>query len=293
MNTIYTFSDSKKPFDINDLNELVYDFMEKGIPLAPMVKYPIYIPSKGRAHLNTASAVLDKSGVTYKLVVEPQDYDAYCNVYSSDRVIQMDKNNQGLAYVRNYIKKYSRDRGEEKHWQVDDDIKGFKIRKRDADKNEKVEALTCLSIVEHCTDMFSNVAISGINPDRFAFDRKFAVRKNKLTCQCVLIDNNINGEWAFGGLEDWHYTLSVLENGYCTLAFDHLMTYSPPPGKVSGGCTDIHYSDTVWKPVLEQFSRLWFGKFRIQEQPNSPKRWRLKPARRFFTDYKQNLIPKK
>lgn len=288
MMNIYSFTDEPTPFTMDDLNDLVYEYMERTTPITKNNKYTIYIPSKGRARTNKATRTL--SGLNYKLVVEPQDYDEYCLIHSSEHVIQLDKNNQGLAYARNFIKNYSRSIGEEKHWQVDDDIEGFKVRKKGAERNEKVTAITCLSIVEHCTDMFSNVAVSGINSDIFAFSRSRAVQKNKLTCQCVLVDNKMKGDWAYGGVEDWHYTLSVLENGYCTLAFDHLMTYSPPPGKNPGGNTGTHYSDNVLKPMLEEFIKLWPGRFVIKEEPTSFKKWRLKPARKFFSDYKQNLI---
>jgi hypothetical protein len=288
MTNIYSFTDEKKPFDLTDLNQMVYGFMDRDAPLADMNKYTIYIPSKGRATTTKATNTL--KGLNYVLVVEPQDYAAYCKVHSPNHVIQMDENNRGVAYVRTFIKEYSRSIGELRHWQIDDDIEGFKVRKQNTDKNEKVSAITCLSIVEYCTDMFTNVAISGINSDVFAFSRRRAVQKNKLTCQCVLVDNTIDGEWAL--VEDWHYTLTVLKNGHCTLAFDHLMTYSPAPGKCPGGNTDIHYSEDILKPMLEEFIKVWPGRFFIKEEPNSPKKWRLKSARKFFGDYKQDLILK-
>jgi hypothetical protein len=290
MTDIYSFTDERKPFDLTDLNQMVYEFMDRNVALTDVNKYTIYIPSKGRA--TTIKTTNTLKGLNYILVVEPQDYDAYCKVHSPNHLLQMDENDQGLAYVRNFIKQYSRSIGELRHWQIDDDIEGFKVRKQNTDKNEKVTAITCLSIVEHCTDMFTNVAISGINSDVFAFSRRHAVQKNKLTCQCVLVDNTIDGEWAFGGIEDWHYTLTVLKNGHCTLAFDHLMTNSPAPGKYPGGCTDIHYSENVLKPMLEEFKTLWPGRFFIKEEPNSPKKWRLKSIRKFFNDYKQHLILK-
>lgn len=287
---IYSFTDEKKPFDIDDLNQLVYSYMESDNPLGDINKYTIYIPSKGRP--TTVKSPTTLNGLNYILVVEPQDYEAYCKIYPTRHLLQMDKNNQGLAYVRNFIKKYSSGIGEVKHWQIDDDIEGFKLRKQTSDRNEKVNAITCLSIVEYCTDMFSNVAISGINSDIFAFSRTRAVQKNKLTCQCVLVDNTVNGEWGYDGAEDWHYTLSVLEDGYCTLAFDHLMTYSPAPGKNPGGCTNIHYADHVLKPLLQAFVQRWPSRFLIKEELTSNKKWRLKPARKFFGDYKQNLVLK-
>ena len=291
MMDIYSFTDDPAPFDINNLNEMVYGFMDAGVPLSSKNKYTIYIPSKGRASTTKVTDILH--GLDYFLVVEPQDYEAYCKVYPVDKIIQMDKNNQGIAYVRNFIKKYSCAVGEIKHWQIDDDIEYFKIRKKNSDKNIKIKSIFALSIVEHCADMFSNVAISGINSDTFAFSRTRAVQQNKLTCQCVLVDNLINNEWAYNGAEDWHYTLSTLEKGYCTLAFDHLMTYSPPPGKNAGGNADIHYIESVLKPLLEKFVKRWPGRFSIKEEPSSNKKWRLKPSRKFFGDYKQGLILKK
>lgn len=290
MTDIYTFIGEQKPFDEKDLNQMVYDLLDADTTFADINKYTIYIPSKGRATTNKSTMTL--IGLNYKLVVEPQDYETYCKVYPKDVIIQMDKNDQGLAYVRNFIKEYSRGIGETKHWQIDDDIEGFKIRKHNINKNEKVSSLVCLSIAEMTSDMFSNVAITGINPDVFAFARTVSIQKNKLTCQCVLVDNNIDASWEYDGAEDWHYTLSVLERGYCTLAFHHLMTYSPAPGKNSGGCKDIHYADHILKPLLQNFVHRWPGKFLIKEEENSPKRWRLKPARKFFGDYKQQLIYK-
>jgi glycosyltransferase involved in cell wall biosynthesis len=288
MMNIYSFTDESKPFTIDDLNEMVYGYMERTMPMSENNKYTIYIPSKGRARTNKATRTL--SGLNYKLVVEPQDYDEYCLIHSSERVVRLDKNNQGLAYARNFIKQYSRTIGEEYHWQVDDDIEVFKFRKKNVDKNEKVNAIFAVSIVEYCTDMFTNVAVSGINSDTFAFSRSNAVQKNKLTCQCVLVNNSFDIDWAYGGVEDWHYTLLSLEKGYCTLAFDHIMTHSPPPGKQAGGNTNTHYSDNILKPMLQEFVTLWPGRFNIKEEPLSQKKWRLKPARKFFSDYKQNLI---
>lgn len=287
---IYSFTEESKPFDVDDLNEMVYNFMEMNTSLNSINKYTIYIPSKNRPNTVKVTDILQ--GLNYLLVVEPQDYEAYCKVYPVEKILQMDKNNQGIAYVRNFIKQHSNAVGETKHWQIDDDIEYFKIRKKGSDKNIKVDAIFALSIVEHCTDIFSNVAISGINSDTFAFSRTRAVQKNKLTCQCVLVDNLINNDWAYNGAEDWHYTLSVLEKDYCTLAFDHLMTYSPPPGKNPGGNADIHYIETVLKSLLENFVQQWPARFLIKEEPTSNKKWRLKPSRKFFSDYKQNLILK-
>jgi hypothetical protein len=290
MSDIYKWTDEPKPFDMNDLNQLVYDFMENGIRLHNINKYVIYIPSKGRANLARTTQTIE--GLNYKLVVEPQDYDGYCKVYSADKVVRLDKNDQGIAYARNYIKQYSRDRGEEKHWQLDDDIEKFLIRKHNTTKNVPADPLLCISIVEHCMDMFSNIAISGICSNPFAFSKPCAVQVNRLAYQCVLVDNSVSTVWELSPTEDWVYTLSALEAGHCTLAFHHIMQQSAPTMKLSGGNLSAYVNDKR-KLSYETFINAWPGRFELKEYPDSPKRWRLHHLRKFFNDYKQIPILKK
>ncbi len=291
---IYSFTDTGKPFDIIDLNEMVYNFMDDGTPLSTTNKYTIYIPSKGRSHVNITPALLKQYNLRYKLVVEPQDYEEYCNVHSENNVVRLDRNDMGVAYVRNYIKQYSRSIGEECHWQLDDDIDRFLLRKRGADKNTPTSPLLCISIVEYCMDMFSNVAVSGICANPFAFSKKHAVQINRLAYQCMLVSNSTEIEIAnLKAGVDWDYTLRSLEAGYCTLAFHHIMQQSAPTMKLSGGNTNIAYVGDKRKLSYEAFIKLWPNRFSLLEVPTSTKRWRLKHVRKFFNDYKQIPILKK
>jgi hypothetical protein len=290
---IYSFTDAHRPFDVDDLNALVYDLMEAGIPLSPRLKYPVYIPSKGRAHLHITTNTLQMAGIPYKLVVEPQDYDEYCKVHGAENLVRLDKNDMGMWYVRNYMKKYSKALGEEKHWQLDDDIEYFMFRKQSVGKNHRADTLTCLTIVEHCMDMFSNVAISGIGTNAFAFSKEHAVNINRLAYQCVLVDNSNDIEVRqVGAASDWDYTLLSLEAGYCTLAFHHIMQRSAPTLKNSGGCTNIAYVGDKRKHSYESFIKLWPNRFEVKEYPNTRIRWRLRHSRKFLNDYKQTLILK-
>jgi len=288
---IYTFTEESKPFDMNDLYELVYGYMERDQPLWEINKYTIYIPSKGRPTRNKTAKLL--KNLNYKIVVEPQDYDDYSKVYPAESLVKLDFNDRGLAYVRNYINQYSRCRGELYHWQMDDDVDCFKFRKKNYTKNETIEPLLAISIVEQCMDMFTNVAISGIGANAFAFAKHYPVQKNRLTYQCMLINNLIENEWKMGGVEDWYYTFDVLEQGYCTLAFHHIMTQTSSTMQSPGGSTDIHFAGDKRKLLYEQFIKLWPNRFILKEYPDSVKRWRLQHIRKFFNDYKQDLILKK
>lgn len=290
MTSIYAFAEEQKPFDMNDLNELVYTFMESARPHSIMNKYTIYIPSKGRPTKNKTAELL--GNLHYKIVVEPQDYADYNSVYSDQQLVCLDKNNGGLAYARNYIKQYSNSIGEFFHWQMDDDVDCFKFRRKGTSKNETVEPLMAISIVETCMDMFTNVAISGIGSNAFAFSKKHAVQRNRLPYQCMLVNNMIDNDWKMGGVEDWYYMFDVLEQGYCTLAFHHIMTQTSPTGVVAGGSTDMYFNGNKRKLLYEEFIKHWPGRFIIKEYPNSIKRWRLQPIRKFFDDYKQFPILK-
>lgn len=284
---IYSMLGITKPFNVS---EYVYDLLDVGTPVSTTNNYTIYIPSKGRPTNVKTTRTL---GILhYVLVVEPQDYDDYCKVYPVEQVLRMDKNDQGLAYARNFIKQHSISIGEDHHWQMDDDIEFFKVRKRGSKKNENVDPILALSIVEHCHYKFTNVAVSGICSNVFAFSKRYAVQKNRLAYQCILVNNNIDVDWDIGGTEDWHYTFTVLEHGYCTLAFHHIMTQTTPTMQNSGGCTGIHFAGDKRKKLYQEFINRWPGRFMIKEYPNSPKRWRLQPIRKFFNDYRQEPILK-
>lgn len=287
MTSIYDFTNTSKPFDMVDLNEMVYKFIDTGIPLSSKNRYAIYIPSKGRPNTTTA-AVLDAAGLEYKIVIEPQDYDSYLSVHGHGKLLVLDKNDGGLRYVRNFIKRYSISIGETKHWELDDDLEQFYIRPKSSPKNIPSDALFCLTAVEHCMDMFSNVALAGICSYAYAFSKRYAVQKNRHVYQCVLFDNSVTvAESALCAVEDWDHTFTVLEQGYCTLAFHHIMQKCTPTMKIAGGATTTVYAGDGRKRAYEAFIKQWPGRFMLKEYPKSVKPWRLQHIRKFFNDYKQ------
>jgi hypothetical protein len=287
MTNIYNFTKLNKPFDIQDLNTFMYNLMDN--LSVPINKYTIYIPTKGRAGIAKTMSMLDRENIKYVLVVEPQDYDTYVTHYPNVNILQLDVDDMGVVYARNYIKKYSRSVGESKHWQMDDDLEKFFIRKHNATKNTPVSPLECIHIVETCTDLFSNVAISGMDGPTYAFSKKYGVQLNRDPGGCVLIDNTVDADWDYRSTEDIHYSLSVLEAGYCTLRFSHVMVQSAPPMKNPGGNTDADYkSFDKLKEAYENLIRRWPDKISLKENPpNKPIRWVLR--RKFYKHYNQQL----
>ena len=62
----------------------------------------IAIPSKGRAKKVETLTIFPEA----ILFVEPQDYNLYKESYPKNKIININKNDQGISYVRNFILNY-------------------------------------------------------------------------------------------------------------------------------------------------------------------------------------------
>ena len=56
-----------------------------------MNKYPVYIISKGRWEKPLTANFFKKDGVDFKIAVEPQEYDAYCDSVGKKYVMKLVK----------------------------------------------------------------------------------------------------------------------------------------------------------------------------------------------------------
>jgi len=205
-------------------------------------KYSIYIPSKGRAENCKTAEILEEEGLDFKLVVEPQDSEEYSKRFGKVRCVVMDKNDQGVAYVRNWIKTYSKAHGEDHHWQIDDNIGWFKVREKG--KNLKSSASKCLSKVEEFYDSFENIGIAGLAHTAFAFAYKVDFGVNKQVYSCVLIRNDLAIKWRPDTVEDTDYSLQVLMQDkfkWCTVLFYKILIDKAKTMSMSGGNTDLEY----------------------------------------------------
>lgn len=279
------FQDENITFDIeNYVKDLITSYQEHDA-----VTETIYILSKGRHDCTYTNRTLDKDNVPYKFIVEPQDYKAYAENHGEEKLVQLDKNNGGIDYARNFAKEYSKSQNEKWHWQMDDDIRHFKIRIND--KNEKMPARHNLAIVENTTKLFDNIAIAGMASSAFAFSKKVPVKVNHLAYSCVLVNNKVDLKWDIGGCEDWHYTLCALEKKWCTIAFTHIVFDAPGTGVQKGGNMAHWESTEKRKHLYENFVKYWPNNFVVKPMGGT-KGWKLQHKRRFFTDYKQQPVLK-
>jgi len=247
----------------------------------------IYIPSKKRFKITYTINLLLNSDRKFFIVIEPQDKNDYLSKFNIKNLLIIDKNDQGISYVRNWIKNYSIKNNEDYHWQIDDNIKNFK--KRSNNKNENIAGPVILSNIENIVDKYTNIGIASPSHTVFAFAAKNEIEVNKQTYSCMLINNKINDvEFRNNVVEDTDYNLQVLSKGFCTLLFKKLLIEKETTMKMAGGNTEISHSGNKRFIRSKGLCKNWPGHFRIIEK-NGVKR--IAPSR-IWSKFKQLPIPK-
>lgn len=210
-------------------------------------KYPIYILSKGRSKCITAK-VLEKSGVDFTIVVEPQEEAEYRALWG-DRVHAGDFVNasQSSIPVRNYIHELCT---ADKYWLMDDNIEAFYAMT----DNTKFESRTpvIFRATEDFVERFSNVGQAGLNYHTFCkkTDSVPPYYLNTRIYSCTLMHKHLSGVAVDGKMwrgrwnEDTDLSLRILKAGYCTVLMNSFLAGKVTSQRMAGGNTDTVYSNS-------------------------------------------------
>lgn len=225
-----------------------------------MPRFPLYIPTKGRAEFMVTSRALSAMKVPHYLVVEPQEVDIYRasvkGMGLAATVLPLDMTykeryevcdghgltkSTGPGPARNFAWEHSIAEGHDWHWVMDDNIKGFYRLNR----NLKVPTLapTFWNAMEDFALRYKNVAMAG--PNYFMF----ASRKSKMPpfvvntriYSCNLIRNDVPYRWRGRYNEDTILSLDMLKAGWCTIQFNAFLQEKMETQKLPGGNTDEFY----------------------------------------------------
>ena len=208
-------------------------------------KYPVYIISKGRWENPQTANFFKKDGVDFKILVEPQEYEKYCESIGEEYIIKLPFSNLGLGShpARNHAWELSLKDGHERHWCFDDNI--MKIRRVHKGNKIPCNSLKALQVLEEFTDRYENVAITGFNYGTFVVpgssDRKpFYI--NVHAYSALLIKNHMPYRWRMKYNEDIDLCLQVLDNKLCTLLFNaFIIDKTSTVVKMKGGNQDELY----------------------------------------------------
>jgi len=234
-------------------------------------KYPLYIPSKSRADSRLTIKALEEMGVSYKVVVEKQQYEDYAKVVNKKNILVLDKKYQddydtfdklgnkkskGPGAARNFIWDHSIDRGFERHWVMDDNIMGFYRY----NKNRIIKATTggLFRAMEDFVDRYVNIAMAGPNYFMFvARKQKYPpFSMNTRIYSCNLIKNDVPYRWRGRYNEDTDLSLRMLRDGWCTVQFYAFLQNKINTQVVKGGNTEAFYDKEGTLPKSEMLVKM-------------------------------------
>ena len=255
-----------------------------------MPRYPVYIPSKGRAIATQQLTIkmLTRDHVPFKLVVEPQELDIYSQTFNIPKheILTLPESGQGLIYVRNWIKQHSTAAGDERHWQLDDNMRDmYRVYGK---KRLYCTAGVALRTCEDFVDRYSNVAIAGLNYYMFGFTGKdmppFYV--NVHVYSCTLVNNAIPHHWRSVYNDDTDICLQVLADGWCTVLINAFLVDKETTMTVKGGNTDELYGGDGRLKMARSLERLWPGVVETKRRFGRPQHVIKDAWRRFDTPLK-------
>jgi hypothetical protein len=237
-------------------------------------KYRIYIPSRGRYDTCYTADCLREYNIRFFLVVEPQEAEKYIAKYGTDSVLILPENDRGIAYVRNWMKLHSEAEGQSFHWQIDDNVRKFKIRIDG--HNVVAHPYNLLTFVEDYADKFDNIALASLTHVAFAFAQKTDIKFNRNSYMCFLCNNSVDAEFRAGVVVDTDYSMQVLTKGWCTIVFTRLLIDKVGTGKMKGGLAEIEYANGGRRARNLKLCELWNHVF--QEEVLKNGKSRIKPS---------------
>ncbi len=253
-----------------------------------MPRYPVYIPTKGRADQCLTARCLVTDEVPFFLVVEPQEREAYSKVFGEERLLFLPFHDQGSVIpARNWIKDHAVEAGHERHWQIDDNISGFWRLWRG-------ERLYCragvsLAVTEDFVDRYENVAVAGLNYVMFGVAEMPPFYLNNHVYSCSLVMNSIPHRWRGRYNEDTDLCLQVLADGWCTVLMNAFLVQKVGTMVMKGGNTDAIYHGDGRLKMARSLERMWPGVVEIKRRFKRPQHVVKDAWRKFDT----KLIRKK
>lgn len=207
-------------------------------------RYPVYVISKGRWESRLTQKALERIGVPYHIVIEPQECKQYSAVVDPSKILQLPFSNlgQGSIPARNWVWDHAISIGAERHWILDDNMDGFYR----LNNNLKVQCETGATFraAEDFSDRYENVGISGFNYFMFAPRKSAAIKPFTLNTRiysCILIKNDIPYRWRGRYNEDTDLSIRALKDGWCTVLFNAFLTMKQTTMTMKGGNTDELY----------------------------------------------------
>lgn len=234
-------------------------------------RYPIYVISKGRAKACLTARFLIKDQVPFKLVIEPQEHQEYCNAGYAAYITMLPFSNLGLGSIpaRNWVWEHAKASGAARHWILDDNIRI--VYRKVGEKRIPCASGPAFAAVEDFVDRYTNVAIGGMNYKMFGVMPNMPpFYHNTHVYSCMLIKNDLPHRWRGRYNEDTDLCLQVLTDGWCTVLVNVFLADKIATMRMKGGNMDELYKGDGRLKMARSLERQWPGVVTTQRRYQRP-----------------------
>tara|TARA_X000001382_G_scaffold130858_1_gene127344 strand:+ start:12880 stop:13707 length:828 start_codon:yes stop_codon:yes gene_type:complete len=205
-----------------------------------------------------------QENLDFKIVVEPQEYDLYCESVGKEYVLELPFANLGVGSfpARNFCWEDSIKNGFDRHWVFDDNIS--KIRRINKGRKISCNAKKAIETLEEFTDRYSNVGITAFNYTNFVVAGSSDKKPFYINTHCysaMLMKNDMDCRWRMKYNEDVDLCLQVLNKRLCTLNFNAFtVDKTSTTAKMKGGNqTELYKGNAYEMKVLKARSleKIW------------------------------------
>jgi hypothetical protein len=200
---------------------------------------PVTVLSKGRPN---SSLLVNHSG--FYVFVEPQEYELYSSRLPQHIIVDIEQNNMGIEYVRNYILSYMPKNGMSSFWQLDDDISAFYSR-----EGTKLTKCSIQEAFEAAEKSFESTGtnLGGLSYRHLAWSAKRELESNCSCLVCIYV-SNVYPDILFRGFGGYHsdndFSMQCIRRGLVVNRNTMFAFSCPVPGTNSGGMKQ-YYTKTA------------------------------------------------
>ncbi len=201
----------------------------------------VCIPTKGRTNTSIYKH-FNAVGIEVYHFIEPNEID----LYDVPNKISIEKNNQGICYVRNFILDYANKNNIQWIIMCDDDVRHFGIYNG---KTIKADASIWFDIYNKAKQLPFELYAINYRQNAWRCETSYSINKTFAEV-CVLMNvSKINWRYRpeYKLKHDRDFTLQTIKNGNGVIRFNHYLFNAPDIGSNQGGL----YNDYQKKNDLE------------------------------------------
>lgn len=237
------------------------------------MRYPIFIPSKGRSEHNASTLELcRKEKIRPTVFVEPLELHEYASAFPFCSFVDIGENDKGIVYVRQFMLDYARRNSIKRYWSIDDDMVRFYIK--NGSKVQKCSVGEALESVEDKVEYSpfkKKIGLAGMQYSAMvtAFS-KIRMSYIRHLSQVVLINSKtkIDYDDQFLLNEDLDFSVMHLFKKWYTMLDCEVGFEAKKMGKTVGGLFSV-YKATVKKDMAKRFYKKHLRHNRFMKPPHT------------------------